>query len=97
MSKVKLLFQVQKWCQENKNSFYDELQEECESYFVEHINLKDIDSEKTLCMLQFSHAYPEENYEVIMAYQKLRTDLSFMSPNKIRVNAKAFEKMIFIC
>lgn len=91
MSKVKLLFQVQKWCQEHKNSFYDELQEECESYFVEHINLKDIDSEKTLCMLQFSHAYPEENYEVIMAYQKLRTDLSFMSPNKVRVNAKVQE------
>lgn len=90
-SKVKLLFQVQKWCQEHKNSFYDELQEECESYFVEHINLKEIDSEKTLCMLRFSHAYPEENYEVIMAYQKLRTDLSFMSPNKITVNAKVQE------
>lgn len=90
-NKVKLLFQVQKWCQAHKGSLYDELQEECESYFIEHINLKDIDSESTLCKLCFGHAYPEENYEVIMAYQKLRTDLSFMSPNKIRVNAKVQE------
>ena len=90
-NEVKLLLQVQKWCQEHKGSLYDELQEACESYFIEHINLKDIDSESTLCKLKFRHAYPEENYEVIMAYQKLRTELSFMSPNKIRVNAKVQE------
>lgn len=90
-NKVKLFFEVQKWCQSHKSNLYDELQEKCESYFIEHINLKEINSEDTLCKLQFRHIHPEENYEAIMAYQKLRTDLSFMSPNKIRVNTKVQE------
>lgn len=90
-NKVKLLLQVQKWCQEHKGILYNELQEKCESYFIEHINLEEIDLESILCKLSFSRDYPEENYEVIMAYQRLRTDLSFMSPSKIKVNDKVQE------
>ena len=89
--KVKLLLQMQKWCQNREDDLYYELLEECESYFIEHVNLKEIDSEATLCALEFSHFYPEENYETIKDYQSLRTDLSFMSPQNIRINSKVQE------
>ncbi len=89
--KVKLLLQMQKWCQNREDDLYYELLEECESYFIEHVNLKEIDSEATLCALEFSHFYPEENYETIKDYQSLRTDLSFMSPQNIRINSNVQE------
>lgn len=89
--KVKLLLQMQKWCQNREDDLYYELLEECESYFIEHVNLKEIDSEATLCALEFSYFYPEENYETIKDYQSLRTDLSFMSPQNIRINSNVQE------
>lgn len=91
------LLQVQKWCQDHSIDLYNELRKACENYFMQYMDLKEIDSEKTLCALQLTQAYPYENYEIIRDYQCLKTDLSFMSPEKIRVNTKVQEliKMLY--
>ncbi len=88
---VGFLDKLQKWATSHKGELYTNLLEEGEYYVLEHIQLKNIEDERTLCSLKFSRSYPIDNYEVILGYQKLKTDLSSMSPNKIRINLKVQE------
>lgn len=88
---VSFLDRLQKWSKAHEREIYKNLLEEGEYYFLEHIQLKNIESERTMCRLKFSRSYPLENYEIITGYQKLKTDLSSMSPTKIRVNNKIQE------
>lgn len=88
---MQLLFQVQAWSREHSAGIYQVLREECEGYFVKYASLEEIGSEEALCQIQFDRSYLEENYEVIKDYQRLRTDLSFMSPNKIKINVRVQE------
>ena len=88
---MSFLEQLQKWANMHKETIYINLLEQGEYYFLEHIQLKDIKKESILCNLKFNRSYPLENYEVIQSYQKLKTDLSYMSPNKIKVSNKVQE------
>lgn len=88
---MSFLNHLQHWCEQHKGPVYDNLLEEGEYYFLEHLELKGISSEESLCQLRFSRSYSLENYEVIKAYQALKSDLSCMNPNKIRVSSKVQE------
>lgn len=88
---MSFLLQLQNWCRQHHHELYRNLLEQGEYYFLEQICLKDISSEESLCKLSFSKTYNLENYEVIKMYQALKTDVSTMSPNKIRVNSKVQE------
>lgn len=88
---IPFLNHLQRWCEIHKGTLYDNLLEEGEYYFLEHLQLKEMGSEAMLCQLRFSRSYPLDNYEVIRDYQTLKNDLSCMSPNKIRINNKVQE------
>ena len=88
---VSFLDRLQRWSKSHQGELYANLLEEGEYYFLEYIQLKNIESERTLCSLKFSRSYPLENYQVITGYQKLKTDLSSMSPGKIRIHNKIQE------
>lgn len=88
---MSFLNHLQRWCEQHKGAVYDNLLEEGEYYFLEHLELKGMSSEESLCQLRFSRSYPLENYEVIKAYQALKSDLSCMNPNKIKINSKVQE------
>jgi len=85
------LQQLQSWGAGRQQNIYTNLVEQGEYYYLEHIQLSEIKSEAALCKLKFNRSYPLENYEVIQNYQKLKTDISCMSPNKIRVSNKVQE------
>lgn len=87
-NQVEFLLKVQKWCKQHPTLLCSELRRECERYFVRYANLEEVDSERALCALQFIEVYSEENYEMIRDYQRLKTDLSFMSPQKIKIHTK---------
>lgn len=88
---LELLLKVQDWGKQHTGALYDELVERCEKYFIDHVDLKIINSEDILCELKFKYVHLGENYEVIRIYQRLRKDLSFMSPSKIKINTKVQE------
>ena len=85
------LNQLQQWCSKHQNDIYSNLQEQGEYYFLEHIKLKDIPNDQILCNLSFNRRYPLETYDIIQDYQKLKSDISYMTPSKIRVNSKVQE------
>lgn len=90
--KLQLLQGMQTWASRHKGMLYTTLVELVEEHFLSTVNFsKDIPSEKMLCQLSFSKQYTQENYEIIEAYQMLKSDISIMSPERIRINAKVQE------
>ena len=88
---IVFLDKLQRWTKRHNEKIYDNILEEGERYFLEEMSLSEIENEHTLCNLKFSKSYNLENYEVITYYQKLKTDLSYMSPKKIQVIGKVQE------
>lgn len=87
--KLQLLDEVQKWCKRHDAEVYESMCDLYESYFLSSIQLEnEIPNEKALMHLRFSHEYREQSFETIKMYQKLRTDISAMDPNRIRLDDK---------
>ena len=86
-NKIELLTVVQKWCKRHVAEVYERMCDLYESYFLETIQLEnELPDERTLMGLRFSHEYREENYDTIKTYQRLRTDIGAMNPERMQLN-----------